>query len=390
MQIPKFLQKLMSSPAYADKDSQEYAKATQYMQLLYPGKVSFDVTGRMIQPEYDMTIEEFEYAQRQIDYEIQRSKKELEKSLEYESDKETESENADNEDDEENSDFIVRIVVKELLNVRVRVAENLIVMKQLKIYGLDVIENSDENEPSEMDPDQDKSIYVWCDSGECTACAAMAGTVVDGPNDVPALHPNCGCYAVLLPWSDFQERFGGINPDKQKRYRELQKMERERNGKTDANFERAVSIKEGQYAIFDGKSLTIYQDGKVTASWNAVSGKDGFQTPEYQNVKGKGTIPEGTYVARQEKLQYITSYGLVVGLLNKGTWPGSLYSWGSSRIALEASKETNTFDRGGFYVHGGWEPGSNGCIDLTSQMDDFTKWFENNGHDLIINVKYQR
>lgn len=44
----------------------------------------------------------------------------------------------------------------------------------------------------------------------------------------------------------------------------------------------------------------------------------------------------------------------------------------------------------GFYVHGGWEPGSNGCIDLTSQMDDFTKWFENNGHDLIINVKYQR
>ncbi len=96
------------------------------------------------------------------------------------------------------------------------------------------------------------------------------------------------------------------------------------------------------------------------------------------------------YVARQEKLQYISSYGLVVGLLNKGTWPGSLYSWGSSRIALEASKETNTFDRGGFYIHGGWEPGSNGCIDLTSQMDDFTKWFENNGHDLIINIKYQR
>ncbi len=41
----------------------------------------------------------------------------------------------------------------------------------------------------------------------------------------------------------------------------------------------------------------------------------------------------------------------MIGIANKGTWPGSLYSWGSSRILLEASKQTNTFDRGGFYVH---------------------------------------
>ena len=63
--------------------------------------------------------------------------------------------------------------------------------------------------------------------------------------------------------------------------------------------------------------------------------------------------------------------------------------WGKHRVWLEPSKKTDTFGRGGFYVHGGWEPGSNGCIDLTSQMDDFTKWFENNGHDLIVNVKYE-
>ena len=43
-------------------------------------------------------------------------------------------------------------------------------------------------------------------------------------------------------------------------------------------------------------------------------------------------------------------------------------------------------------VHGAvnpWaEPGSAGCIDLTHHIDEFTQWFEKNGHDLIINVKY--
>ena len=71
-----------------------------------------------------------------------------------------------------------------------------------------------------------------------------------------------------------------------------------------------------------------------------------------------------------------------------GKWPGSSVSWGFSRVWLEPSKETNTFGRDKFSIHGGTVPGSAGCIDLTSSMDDFTKWFENNGHDLIVNVKY--
>lgn len=29
------------------------------------------------------------------------------------------------------------------------------------------------------------------------------------------------------------------------------------------------------------------------------------------------------------------------------------------------------------------------CIDLTSAMDDFTKWFTTNKKDLIIKVKYE-
>ncbi len=67
---------------------------------------------------------------------------------------------------------------------------------------------------------------------------------------------------------------------------------------------------------------------------------------------------------------------------------GGAYSWGESRVWLEAAKETNTYGRSGFSVHGGTEPGSAGCIDLTDQMSGFTNWFENNKKDVILKVEY--
>ncbi len=155
-----------------------------------------------------------------------------------------------------------------------------------------------------------------------------------------------------------------------------------------ATFNAPININSNQYAEFDGKTLTVHVGDGHTIKFDAMSGKPEYQDPKYQDMKDGGPIPEGVYVARQEEIQHITPYGLVAGIADAGTWPGSLYSWGSSRIRLEPSKETNTYNRGGFYVHGGWEQGSNGCIDLTSSMDEFTKWFESNGQDLIINVEY--
>lgn len=111
----------------------------------------------------------------------------------------------------------------------------------------------------------------------------------------------------------------------------------------------------------------------------------------YLYEKDKGTIPEGTYVARQSELQFykdITWDNRLRSAVGFGTWRGGTDSWGESRVWLEPSKETNTYDRSGFSVHGGAEPGSAGCIDLTHHIDEFTQWFEKNGHDLIINVKY--
>ncbi len=156
-----------------------------------------------------------------------------------------------------------------------------------------------------------------------------------------------------------------------------------------AKFEYPVNTNKNQVAVFDGKTLSIYENNKPIMSWDAVSGNKGYQTPEFQSMKDKGTIPEGTYVARQQSLQGITIYGSTMGLVGVGTWPGGQPSWGKSRIALEASTSTNTYGRGGFYVHGGWTAGSNGCIDLTENMADFTQWLKKHGQDLIVKVSYR-
>ena len=125
-----------------------------------------------------------------------------------------------------------------------------------------------------------------------------------------------------------------------------------------------------------------------------MSGRPGYQSSEYQDQKSTGPIPEGTYVARQEQLQFMDLKGLIVGSAvvvkedSGGKWPGSYYSWGNSRVWLEPSKETNTYGRDNFSIHGGMWPGSAGCIDLTSHMNNFVALFGFIGKDLIVNVQY--
>ena len=155
-----------------------------------------------------------------------------------------------------------------------------------------------------------------------------------------------------------------------------------------AKFEYPVNTNKNQVAVFDGKTLSIYENNKPIMSWDAVSGAKGYQSPEYQSVKDKGTIPEGTYVARQSELQHLSIKNAIIGLADRGKWPGSSYSWGNSRVWLDPSKETNTYGRDDFSIHGGWVPGSAGCIDLTSNMDNFVALFDYMGNDLIIKVEY--
>ena len=210
----------------------------------------------------------------------------------------------------------------------------------------------------------------------------------ENEDDIPEFphHPNCRCWIEEIKLDDNIK----ISKKIYKKPKSEKRDSKESLSKT-PTFEKPVDVKNGQYAKFDGKTLTIYQDNKPIMSWEAVSGKKGFQSAKYQNLKSTGPIPEGTYVARQSDLQFYKdiSWGdRQRSSIGFGTWRGGTNSWGNSRVWLEPSRETNALGRGGFSIHGGTEPGSAGCIDLTFSMDNFAKWFENNGQDLLINVEY--
>ena len=373
MITPKFLQELISSPEYGDKNSETYKRATKYMNILYPGAVNFDATGRMMRPEYDMTLQQFYDAQHEIETEFESDKSDAEAEVldAYGDYFETIGFNFNIEE---------YVVPGEPIEVKVLMPGGHVSKRSLETYDLNIPE-------FEIKP----KIWMWhSEHGEntCDECSGNDGTVYENKEDIPVcpVHPNCRCWVEEATLNEAGKKIGskvykGQKPEKKSE----SQPDNEINKPT---FEKPVNVKPGQYAVFDGKKFTLYENDKPIMSWDAVSGKDGYRSPEYQNMKDTGPIPEGTYVARQSELQHITPYGIIVGIANAGTWPGSLYSWGASRVKLESSQQTNTYGRGGFYIHGGWVPGSAGCIDLTSNIDNFVALFDYIGNDLIIKVEY--
>ena len=375
MQTPKFLQELLSSPEYGDKNSETYRRATKYMNILYPGTVQFDASGRMMRPEYDMTLKQFNAAQAEIDADF-----------EAEKDDATEEVMEDFEDYFENIGFDFNIedyvVSGDPIPVKVLMPGGYISKRQLDTYELDIPE-------FKIAP----KIWRWHsenDENTCDECAGLDERVFFTPDDIPNIpvHENCKC-SITEETLDKNGKTIRTKPYKPEQKSNNSNKETQLPNETNkATFEKPVNVKPGQYAVFDGKKFTLYENDKPIMSWDAVSGKDGYRSPEYQNLKDTGPIPEGTYVARQSELQHLSVTNAIIGLAGVGEWPGSEYSWGSSRVWLEPSKETNTYGRDDFSIHGGWVPGSAGCIDLTSNIDNFIALFDYMGNDLIIRVEY--
>ena len=148
------------------------------------------------------------------------------------------------------------------------------------------------------------------------------------------------------------------------------------------------------YLDFNGQELRWHQNNEVTNSWKAMSGKPDYQCKEYDSVKDKGPLPEGKWLVRQSQHQNYdqtqTVWDKLKNNLGKGRWPGGKDSWGNNRIWLEPAQGTDNKNRTGISIHGGKEYGSGGCIDLTDKMDEFTNKFKKYGHDMILNVKYDK
>lgn len=116
---------------------------------------------------------------------------------------------------------------------------------------------------------------------------------------------------------------------------------------------------------FDGRFLTL--GGPTGRRYEAVSGMPGLKgrfsySATRQRISHEGPIPEGEYWIQPSEM-----------------WTNRWYSnaprdaWGNHRITIHVSPGTKTHGRGGFFIHGGAEPGSAGCIDLHVHMDAFVR-----------------
>lgn len=142
---------------------------------------------------------------------------------------------------------------------------------------------------------------------------------------------------------------------------------------------------------FDGKAASWVQDGKVTNSWPAMSGKPDYQCKEYESKPDKGPIPEGKWIMRQESYHNYDKEARWFDPIPKiGNWQGGKSAWGNDRVWLEPAQGTDSKGRGGFSVHGGDELGSAGCIDLADKMPEVVDKFKKHGKDVIVDVKYPK
>ena len=121
---------------------------------------------------------------------------------------------------------------------------------------------------------------------------------------------------------------------------------------------------------FDG--LTLHGRGTKNiiyipaVSGRSEGGKFGYSL-ERQKIPDRGPIPAGDYWIQPSELRENAWYRL----------QNSHTAWGDFWITIHPYPHTETYKRGGFFIHGGSTPGSAGCIDLSSNMNRFVAALRN-------------
>ncbi|WP_185908979.1 tlde1 domain-containing protein, partial [Campylobacter troglodytis] len=154
---------------------------------------------------------------------------------------------------------------------------------------------------------------------------------------------------------------------------------------------------------FDGRSLSILLNDKIAHSFQAVSGraqkiddKHYFTyEKERQALKNEGPIPEGEYYITplsenvNDGVQYWDKAGIWQKLfawlsfvdIKMGSWAKATPAWGKIRIPIQPKTKLVINSKGeevlrsNFFIHGGIQAGSAGCIDLWKNNDEFFKVF---------------
>ncbi|MCP4051320.1 MAG: DUF2778 domain-containing protein [bacterium] len=149
----------------------------------------------------------------------------------------------------------------------------------------------------------------------------------------------------------------------------------------------AITCNDGDYLLFDRKYLYLKAlNGKAKKKWIAFSGNQHASIKD-QTKEDYGPLPEGKYeVHLDQTLDYQDNTGPLDALL----WWARRKSWGYIATPLK-QVSGKTYDRGHFYIHGGEETGTKGCIevngDLNKNFHAFMRLYKRN---FKLVVKYKK
>ncbi len=93
----------------------------------------------------------------------------------------------------------------------------------------------------------------------------------------------------------------------------------------------------------------------------------GMNNPEMEREKNIGPIPRGEYEIHSED---VSNPGRFRDWIRNFKWLRQKFNirlsgdWGDWRVRIIPLEDTDTFDRKDFFLHGGEEAGSRGCIDI--------------------------
>lgn len=158
--------------------------------------------------------------------------------------------------------------------------------------------------------------------------------------------------------------------------------------------ERLVGVDE--LISFDGSEIAFRTKSGGHLSFPGMSGSPGpggTTQPGNQWVKDMGPIPEGWYQIDPSSIQRwddLTDVQKLAAGFKSGPWPGGPISWGDVRVPITPGAVTGPDGtvRTNFFIHGGWDPGSRGCIDLCGSNDNFFEFFKFLNRPFKMKVSY--
>lgn len=131
-----------------------------------------------------------------------------------------------------------------------------------------------------------------------------------------------------------------------------------------------------EYDISKGTlSVDPGRPDKPPYEMKATSGKgECMNDPSCADKPWEGPVPPGEYTLNTDQ---ISDPGTLKDWARNGFGVGLGGDWGDFRVPIKPDGDTKTHGRDGFFIHGGEDPGSAGCIDVgggtygDSQTDQF-------------------